>query len=356
VYRQLNYIQTKKIGFSKDQVLIVNGTGALQSQTSAFKEEIQKIPGVKGAAFAGYLPVQGSSRNDNSYSKDAVMDPGNLLNMQVWQADYDYVPLMGMEFLKGRNFSKAFGSDSSAIIINETAARILGYSDPIGKKMYTFFQDQIGSSLVSYEIIGVVKDFHFESLRQNIGPLALRLGKADWVTAFKINTANVKGLLASVESKWKEMAPGMPFNYQFLDEAFDNMYRVEQRTGKLGLSLAIIAIVIACLGLLGLAIYTAEQRIKEIGIRKVLGASVGNLVVMLSKDFLRLVLIASIIAIPLAWWGMNKWLQTFAFRISVSWWILLLAAAIACIIAFLTISVQSIRAATSSPVKNLRSE
>ncbi|RTL58784.1 MAG: FtsX-like permease family protein [Sphingobacteriales bacterium] len=356
VYRQLNFIQTKKLGFNKEQVLIVNGTGGLWNKSEAFKEDVSKLAGVSGATFAGYLPVSNSSRNDNTYSTSPVMDSKNGFNMQTWIADYDYFKVMGMEMVKGRAFSKDFGTDTSALIINESLAKILGFKDPVGQKLYTYFQDQSGNKLVTYNIIGVVKDFHFESLRQGIGPLCFRLGKPDWVTAFKVNTSNINDLVKNVEAKWKTYAPSMPFSYQFLDDAFDNMYRVEQRTGKLGLTLAIIAIVIACLGLFGLATYMAEQRIKEIGVRKVLGASVTNLVSMLSKDFLRLVIISTVLAVPLSWWAMNKWLQDFAYRINIGWWVFAAAGVLALLIAVLTVSSQAIKAALTNPVKSLRTE
>lgn len=356
VYRQLNFIQTKKLGFNKDQVLIVNGTGGLWNKTEAFKEDVSGLAGVSGATFAGYLPVSNSSRNDNTYSTSPVMDSKNGFNMQTWQADYDYFKVMGMEIVKGRAFSKEFGTDTSAMIINESLAKLLGFKDPIGQKLYTNYQDQSGTRFISYTVVGVVKDFHFESLRQNIGPLCFRLGKPDWVTAFKVNTSNINELVKSVEAKWKTYAPSMPFSYQFLDEAFDNMYRVEQRTGKLGLTLAIIAILIACLGLFGLATYMAEQRIKEIGVRKVLGASIADLVTMLSKDFLKLVIISTILAVPLSWWAMNKWLQDFAYRVSVGWWVFAAAGILALLIAVLTVSSQAIKAALANPVKSLRTE
>ena len=356
VYRQLNYVQTKKLGFSKDQVLIVNGTGALREQAKAFKDDVSKLSGVSGATFAGFLPVEGYAHNDNTYSTEAVMTAKTGFNMQSWTIDYDYLNVMGMQLLKGRNFSKDFGTDSNAVIINEAAAKIMGYPDPVGQRLYTFFDDEIGNRMRTLNIIGVVKDFHFESLRQNIGPLCFRLGTASWVTAFKVQTANLKPLLTAIESKWKSMAPGMPFSYQFMDDAFNNMYKVEQRTGKLGLSLALIAILIACLGLFGLATYTAEQRIKEIGIRKVLGATVTNLVSMLSIDFLKLVVVASVIAFPLSWWAMHKWLQDFAYRTSMGWWIFALAAVIAVLIALLTVCSQAVKAALANPVKNLRTE
>jgi putative ABC transport system permease protein len=355
VFRQLNYIQTKKLGFSKDQMLIV-GTGALGKNREAFKNEVSKFSGVKGATYAGYLPVDGSSRNDVSFSTEAAMTSTNSVNMQVWNIDHTYIPLMEMEIIKGRNFSKDFGTDSNATIINETAAKLLGWNDPVGKKLYTYFQDGASNNLISRDVIGVVKNFHFESMKENIGPLCFRLADNSWATAFKVNTTDIKQLVSNIESKWKAMAPGMPFSYQFMDESFDNMYRVEQRTGKLGLTLAIIAILIACLGLFGLATYTAEQRIKEIGVRKVLGATISNIITMLSKDFMILVLIASAVAMPLAWWAMSKWLQDFAYRISIGWWIFIAAGVIALLIALVTVSSQAIKAALANPVKSLRTE
>ncbi|MEP7373247.1 MAG: ABC transporter permease [Chitinophagaceae bacterium] len=355
IYRQLNYIQNKKLGFNKDQLLTINGTGALKSP-EAFKTEVSKMTGVKGGTFSGYLPVSGSSRSDNTYSKESVMDSKNGLNMQTWIIDPDYIKVMGMEMVTGRNFSREFGTDSSGLVINETTARLLGYENPVGKKLYTYFQDQFSNRLIAYDIIGVVRNFHFESLKQTIGPLCFRMGNSSWSASFKVNTSDVKNLLGNIETKWKAMAPGMPFSYQFVDESFNNMYRDELRTGKLGLGLAIIAILIACLGLFGLAAYMAEQRTKEIGVRKVLGASVGNIVSMLSKNFLALVIVSSLIAFPLAWWAMNKWLQDFAFRINIGWWVFIAAGLSALIIALATISFQAIKAAIKNPVGALRNE
>jgi putative ABC transport system permease protein len=355
VYRQLDYIQTKNLGFNKEQVMVVNGTNALGTNVDAFKNEVAAMSGVKSAAFSGYLPVDNSSRNDNTYSSQAVMDSKNGFNMQTWTIDYDYINTLGMEIVKGRNFSREFGSDSSAVIINESTQKILGYTDPIGKKIYT--NDNLNSQqMVSYTIIGVVKNFHFASLRQNIGPLCFRLGHTSWSMAFKVATTDIRALVSKIESKWKLMASGFPFSYQFLDDSFDDMYRQEQRVGKIAISFAILAIVIACLGLFGLATYMAEQRTKEIGVRKVLGASVQNITAMLSKEFLTLVLIAAVIAFPLAWWGMNYWLQDFAYRVDVSWWVFVVAAIIAFVIALLTVSFQAIRAAVANPVDSLRDE
>ncbi|MGL6269092.1 MAG: ABC transporter permease, partial [Chitinophagaceae bacterium] len=322
VYNQLNFIQQRKLGFNKEQVLIVDNTYVLGQQAKAFKEEIKILSGVSSATMSSYLPVSSSSRSDNTYSKEAVMDINNGLNMQTWEIDEDYIPTLGMELVKGRNFSKEFGTDSSSIIINETTAQLLGYEDPIGKNLYTF--EDVNNPVV-LKIIGVAKNFHFESLRQGVGPLCFKLEQSIGSGIFKVKTTDIKGLVAGVESTWKKMAPGMPFSYRFLDDAFDSMYRAEQRMGKLAMAFAILAVIIASMGLFGLATYASEQRIKEIGIRKVLGASVANITEMLSRDFLKLILIASLIAFPIAWFAMHKWLQNFAFRIDIQWWVFLVA-------------------------------
>lgn len=353
IYKQLNYIQTTKIGFNKDQLLVVNNPGVPRNNREAFKNEIAKLGGVKSASFAGYLPVSNSSRSDNTWSTETVMNEKNGFNMQNWPVDYNYIPTLGMEIIKGRNFSPEFGSDSTGLIINETAAKVIGSDNPVGKKLYS--NDENGKQL-AYSVIGVVKNFNFESLRKNVGPLAFRLGNNRWASAYRVAAADVNSLIKNIESKYKEMAPGMPFSYEFLDESFDNMYREEQRVGKVAFTFSLLAVLIACLGLFGLATYMAEQRTKEIGVRKVLGASVPDIVSMLSKDFLRLVLISFVIAVPLSWYFMNQWLQDFAFRINIGWWIFGAAGVIAVLIAFVTVSFQAIKAAVANPVKSLRTE
>jgi putative ABC transport system permease protein len=241
------------------------------------------------------------------------------------------------------------------MIVNETAAKALGYADPIGKSVFTGdFPDQ--TKVLKYTIIGVVKDFHFESLRQQVGPLCMKMGREMYAMAFKVDARDIPGFVNKVKEKFRAIAPGMPFEYHFLDDSFDEMYRSEQRMGKIALTFSLLAILIACLGLFGLAAYMAEQRTKEIGIRKVLGASIGNVVGLLSSDFVKLVAIAALIAIPFAWWAMHRWLQDFAFRIDLSWWIFPLAAVLALAIALATVSFQAIRAALMNPVKSLRTE
>ena len=352
IYKQLNFIQTKDLGFKKDQILIVNGTFALDN-AETFKNDILKLNGVQSGTVSSFLPVDNSSRNDNSFSTASTIDVNNGFDMQNWYVDCDYVKTMGMQIIKGRNFSKDFGSDSSAVIINETVAKLIGYKDPIGQKIY---RSGDGKTTIAYNIIGVVKNFNFESLRQNISALGFFLGKGGGSISFKVNTGNINNLVSEVENKWRAMVPSIPFSYRFMDDSFDEMYRSEQRVGKIAIIFSVLAILIACLGLFGLATFIAEQRTKEIGIRKVLGASVQGIVQLLSKEFVKLVAIAFIIAVPTGWYFMNKWLQDFVYRINMSWWIFALAGITVLIVALATVSFQAIKAALTNPVKSLKTE
>jgi putative ABC transport system permease protein len=354
VYEQLNYIQTKNLGYNKDQVLIINGVSSLGNNATAFKNEVLQLPGVAGGTLSGYLPVSDSYRSDNSYSKDAVMTATNGFDMQRWYIDYDYLKTLGMEIIKGRNFSRDFPTDSNAVIINETTEKILGYADPVGKNIYTSIDDK--GNTMPLTIIGVVKNFNFESLHQDIGPLSFRLGGGDGLGIFKVHTFNIQQLVNQIQNKWKTVAPGLPFSYRFLNESFNQMYRAEQRVGKIAMIFSVLAIFIACLGLFGLATFIAEQRTKEIGIRKVLGASVHGIVQMLSKDFIKLVSVAFVFAAPFSWWAMHHWLQDFAYRINIEWWMFVIAGLGALLIALITVSFQAIKAAIANPIKSLRTE
>ena len=354
VYRQLNYIQTKKLGFNKDQVLIIQDAYALNQGVQAFRDEMLRQPGVTSGTVSGFLPIP-SSRNENPLFPEGVIEQDRAVSMQNWQVDHDYLKTMGMELAAGRGFDRQFATDSTAVVINETAARLLGYANPVGKRL-SRIEDFVNKKTSTYTIIGVVKNFHYESLRQTVGALAMMLGKSTGNVSFRLQSADVPAVIGAAEARWKSMAPGQPFNYSFLDSEFDKMYRAEQRIGHIAVAFAVLAITIACLGLFGLAAFTAEQRTKEIGIRKVLGASVPGIVALLSKDFLRLVLVSFVLSAPLAWWAMHVWLQSFAFKAGVSWWIFAGAAAGALLIALLTVSFQSIKAALTNPVKSLRSE
>ncbi|GAB4027655.1 ABC transporter permease [Spirosoma gilvum] len=354
VYRQITYIQTKNVGFNREQVLTVNDAYAIGKQAETFRQEVLRLPGVLNGSISGYLPTP-SSRNDNAFFAEGQTDLNKGANMQTWGVDHDYVKTMGMQLVRGRDFSRDFGSDSSGIILNEAAVRVFGFKDPIGKHVWRF-NDNEGKTRKSYTVIGVMKNFHFESLRRNIGALSLVLDSNSGAVSFRLSGSNVPVLVKQIEAKWKQLAPGQPFSYQFMNQSFDEMYRAEQRVGTIALTFAALAVLIACLGLFGLAAFMAEQRTKEIGVRKVLGASVTSIVGLLSKDFLKLVLIAIVIASPVAWWAMNQWLADFAYKIDIEWWMFALAGLLAVGIALLTVSFQSIKAALMNPVKSLRSE
>jgi putative ABC transport system permease protein len=277
--------------------------------------------------------------------------------MQTWDVDDQYIPTLGMELVAGRNFSQQFPTDSAGIIINEAAAKMYGFTDPIGKNLYYIRDINNAKNVSTLHILGIVKDFNFNSLREQVGPLALMLSEHQGNVALRINANNnIPHLITQLEKKYKALAPGAPFNYTFMDEDFTNQYLTEQRMGAIAISFSSLAILIACLGLFGLAAYAAEQRTKEIGIRKVLGATVSNITAMLSKDFLKLVIVAAVIAFPLAWWVMNSWLQDFAYRTHISWWVFIMAGLVAALIAVVTVSFQTIRAALMNPVKSLRTE
>ncbi|AQG81072.1 ABC transporter permease [Spirosoma montaniterrae] len=355
IYRQITYIQNKNLGFRRDQVLIINDTYVLGKSTDAFRQEVLRLPGVVSGSVSSFLPVP-SNRSNTLFFPEGQVDQSKGVSIQNWNVDHEYIKTMGMQMVVGRDFARSFGSDSSAILLNETAAKIFGGVKNVLGKRIVKFNDPSLKNFRRYTVIGVVKNFHYESLRKEIGALCLELTPDHNATTFRLRNADVPKLVGLIESKWKQMAPGQPFNYNFMDESFDQTYRAEQRIGTLALTFAVLAILIACLGLFGLATFTAEQRTKEIGIRKVLGASVASIVTLLSKDFLKLVLVAIVIASPVAWYAMHRWLADFAYRIEIEWWVFALAGMLAVGIALLTVSFQSIKAAVANPVKSLRSE
>ncbi len=363
VFNQLNFIQTKKIGFNKDQVIMIEDADALGNNRVAYKNEIFKNSMIVNGTFSGFLPVSGTWRSDTPWWAEGK-NPSqheNLVSLQNWAVDYDYLKTLGMTIKDGRDFSEDFPSDSSAVILNETAAANFAFEgSPIGKKILTFKGDEQGvnpDETESLTVIGVVENFHFESLKENVGSVMLFLSsRPQGYLSFRFQSQDTKAVIELLESKWKEMAPGQPFTYTFLDERFGNMYAAEMRLGRMFAIFAGFAIIIACLGLFALTAFTAEQRTKEIGIRKVLGASVTSIVVLLSKEFGKLVLIAFVIASPVAWWAVNKWLEDYQYKITLGWTLFAVAGLAAFLIALLTMSFQSIKAAVSNPVNSLRSE
>jgi len=353
INNQLHYIQNRDLGYNRNQVLIIQHAFELGDHAKTFKQEIKQLPGVTNATLSGYLPVK-SNRGTGIFYKEAVADPKKSLYPQIWSVDEDYIGTLAMKIKSGRNFSIQMPSDSNAIIINETAAKFLGFSDPVNKIIYRS-SGGANPTYKPYTIIGMVKDFNFSSLHDNISPVVMQLNTDNGNVSIKVSTTNMPALLAQIEDKWKGFTP-THFQYTFMDQDFDAMYRSEQRTGTISIAFTTLAVLIACLGLFGLAAYAAEQRTKEIGIRKVLGASIANIAGMLSKDFIKLICISIVISTPFAWYFMQKWLQDFAYRINIEWWVFAIAGVAALSIAFITISFQSIKAAVANPVKSLRSE
>ncbi|GAB3343788.1 ABC transporter permease [Marivirga atlantica] len=362
VYKQLRFIQDKKIGFEKDQVILLQDPYMLEEQTRAFKEEVKNIPHVESASYSGFLPVSGYNRSDNTYWPDGEdASESNMVGLQIWRVDGDYVNTMGMELLAGRNFNEQIASDSSSVILNKRAFQMFGFKE--GEENYiqtNAFDEETGRPLTNifekYKVIGTIEDFHYESMKQNIGPVGLFLAPSRSVLSIKVDTDNFSETLAQLEAVWKKFGPNLPFNYTFLDEDFGNMYNSELRLAQVFSIFAGLAIFIGCLGLFALASFMAEQKAKEIGIRKVLGASVNSILLMFSKQFTKLVIIAFLLAVPLAWWGINSWLGNYSYRVEIGWELYLIAGLIAFAIAWFTVSYHSIRAAISNPIKSLKDE
>ncbi|MGB7395671.1 MAG: FtsX-like permease family protein [Pricia sp.] len=354
VFQQLKYIQGKNLGFTKDQVVLINDTYAAGSQVEAFKEEVTKLGQVKSATLSDFFPTP-STRNNTSFFREGMIDQDKAIQLQNWYVDTDYIPTLDMELVAGRNFDRKFATDSTAIIINEAMLPILGIGpeEALGMRLT---EDVELDEKVYYTVIGVVKNFHYESLRENIDALGFFLKPSSGTMAVKIDAGNFSSTIASIESIWNDIAPGQPFNYQFMDESFNTTYEAEQRLGRIFMVFTILSILIACLGLFGLAAFNAQKRTKEIGIRKVLGASVGQITYRLTTDFLKMVGIAILISLPIGWFVMNKWLEDFSYRIDIPWWVFALSAFLALGIAILTVSYQSIKAAIVDPVKSLRTE
>jgi putative ABC transport system permease protein len=356
IYSQLDYIRSRETGYHREQVLVVHNLYNLNNNIRLFRNEVANISGVTDAS-AGDLPTS-SNFNNSGWFRDPGLDTKKAILMTNFYVDEHYIPTLGMQIKEGRNFSKDFPTDSSGVLLNEAAVTVLGFKDPLKESLYIprFGNDGQINGSVALHVVGVVKDFNFSSMHEKIAPLVIQLATNYQTLAVRLKPQQASAVVGNIEKKWKNLAPGQPFSYSFMDADFNHLYTAEQQTGKLFISFALFAIFIGCLGLFGLVTYAAEQRTKEIGVRKVLGARAGEIVAMLSKDFARLVLIASGIAFPIAWWAMHKWLESFAYRIEISWWVFLVAAFGALMIALLTVSFQAIRAAMANPIRSLRTE
>ncbi len=347
IYRQMDFILNKKVGYDKEQVLLLQGTSTLGSQVVSLAEELNALPDVVSVCTGDYLPVRGSKRNGNNFWNEGRqnIDPG--VSSQFWRIDQFYLNTLGIKLVEGRNLNRELASDSSAILINQTMAKQLG-GNMVGKR--------ISNYAGLWTVVGVVEDFHFESLREDIQPLGMALGFEASVLAVKLQTTHMHESLTSLTEVWKKFAPHQPIRYNFLDERYAAMYADVQRMGRIFTAFAVLAIVVACLGLFALSAFLIEQRNKEISIRLVLGASLNSVFQMLTWSFVKLVLISFVLAAPAAWYLMTRWLEDYAYKSPISWDIFAIAGVASLTIALITISYQSIKAATMNPVGNLRSE
>ena len=355
VLKQLDFFRNTDLGFNKENVVVISGSDRLGSSEETFRQTINKMPGVLSAAITTSIPSR-SSFGDSYQPEDEGDKKSAEINMNSFMVDDVFIPTLDIKVIKGRNFSKEF-NDSASVILNEEAVRQIGWKDPVGKWL-----EYPGGNNVRFHVIGVVKDFNVQSLQNAIVPFALFHPTSKTYTwgasniVARIKGGNISNTVNQLEAGWKAFTTSEPFDYSFLDEQFDAQYRSEQRLGSIFSIFAALSIFIACLGLFGLSAFIAERRTKEIGVRKVLGASVPNVVALLSKDFVKLTVIASIMAFPVAWYFMNRWLEDFAYRITISWWIFLIAALAALLVALITVSFNAIKAAITNPVKSLRTE
>ena len=351
IMSQMNYMRTVDLGFSKEQSMIIRmDNNDIATKKKQFSDEMRLTPGVQSISFMSGEP----GGFHDSYTFEAEGKPGEkpLLNTEF--TDFEYVKTLGLKIIAGRDFSPEFKTDSfHAAIINRSAAKTLGYTpeQAVGKWIKNVYRDTTRRS-----IIGVIEDYHYMSLKEPIGSLVIAPGEDKRLALIKLNTSNIAATINQIKKSYTALAPAYPFEYSFLDEKFDQLYKSEIRQQYILSIFSVIAIAIACLGLFGLASYTAVKRTKEIGVRKVLGSSVQNIVVLLSKDLLKPVLLGTLIAVPAGYYIMIKWLQGFAYRIPVHWWMFAAAAAVAVVIALATVSLQAIKAALANPVKSLRSE
>jgi putative ABC transport system permease protein len=355
VMKQLDFFRSADLGFNKENVVVISGSNRLGASEETFRQTINGMPGVLSAATTTSIP-SGMAFGDSYQPQDEGDRKSAEININSFLVDDDFIPTLNIHIIKGRNFSREF-NDSASVILNEEAVQRIGWKDPVGKWL-----DYPGGNNTRFRVIGVVKNFNVQSLQNPVMPFALfhpssktyEWGASNIVA--RIKGGNLSHTISQLEKSWKSFSTSEPFDYGFLDEAFDAQYRSEQRLGSIFSVFAVLSIFIACLGLFGLSAFMAEKRTKEIGVRKVLGASVPNVVALLSKDFLKLTFVASVIAFPVAWYFMNKWLEDFAYRITISWWIFIAAASGALLIALITVSFNAIKAAIANPVKALRNE
>lgn len=354
VYQQLQFLQDKKLGFDKDQILVLENTYLLRNSRETFRDELLKNTAFEEGTISSFTPSPKTENWVTAFSAGKTLAQNNTSTMHLFQVDEHFLPTYGLEISEGRNFDRNLSTDTAAVILNEAAIKRFGFHEnPIGQYICRARNPE---QTDVFRVIGVVKDFHFQNLKSAILPLVITYADSYSRMSFRVKPQEFNGALEEMKAKWDEFAPGQPFEYTLLDQTLQAQYEAEQRISQLFKAFTALTIFVACLGLFGLASFTTEQRAKEIGIRKVLGASVAGIVMLISKDFLKLVILSFIISAPLAYYFMTTWLQDFEYRINLSIWIFVASGVLSVLIAWLTLSYQSIAAAIVNPSKSLRSE
>jgi putative ABC transport system permease protein len=360
VYKQVRYLNTKDLGFDKEQVVYFQIRGGVEKNLETFKSELKRSPNIVSVTSGYGLP-------GDQFAGETIKVPGKEGEKEhavsLFIGDHDYIKTLGLKLIAGRDFSREMTTDvREAFVINETAVKEFGFGTPekaLGQRInWNEWEPADTTDPVKRgKVIGVVRDFHYKSLHEKVIPSIIHIYPAvSFKVAVKLRTADMANTIAFINNTWNKFSPGYPLDYKFMHETYGAMYKAEGKLASLIWIFTIMAIVVGCMGLFGLAAFNAEQRTKEIGIRKVLGAGTLNIFGLLSKSFVRLVAISSVIAFPVAWWVMNKWLQDFTYRVSIGWWVFVVAAAAALLVALITVSFQAIKAALANPVKSLRTE
>jgi putative ABC transport system permease protein len=350
IYNQLQYVRNKDLGFNKEQIVIIPNAARLADHQQIFKERLKRNVGIVSATYTDCMPQM--MLEVKPFQKVGAESHENHTLITI-MADYDFMQTFQFQLVEGRFFQKSRSMDSSGIILNEAAVRSLDYKEPLREELIW-----MGLKKRKMNVIGVIRDFHIESMHTEIRPMSVLLmrNRPGEFLSVRIARDNIPEILKYIREQWNQIVPQQPLEYLFFDDQFAQLYQIEIQSGKVFTTFAVLAIFIACLGLFGLASFTVVKRTKEIGIRKVLGASVPNIFFLLSKEFSRWVILSNIIAWPVAWYFMNKWLENFAYRINIHWWFFVIAGLVALLISLITIIWQALRTATANPADSLRYE
>lgn len=346
IHRQMNFILNTKVGFDREQVVMIEGANTMTNQKE-FKDELLSVAGVQHVTLSSYLPISGTRRDQNGFWQDGKENELESIGAQRWYVDEDYLATLGINLLEGRNFDPRVASDSQAIIINQAMVHELDLDEPVGARIRNW---------EPYTVIGVVEDFHFESMKGKIGPLSFVYGSTGDIVSVKVNSGDMKQTIENITGVWDRFMPHQPIRYSFMDESYARMYADVERAGRVFMVFAVLAIVVACLGLFALSAFLVEQRGKEMSIRLVLGAPVSNIFRLLTQNFIMLVMIALVIGAPVGWYAMKWWLEDYEYKITIGWDVFAIAGAMAVLIALLTVCYQSLKVATSNPVDRLRND